>query len=60
MLVQALVTKAPVKRFDVGVLIGLAEFNQEQLHTSLMSPGQHGPATELLAVARADGFRQST
>ena len=58
-LVQALVTEASVKRFDIGILIGLTWFNQEQLYTSRMSPGQHGPTTEFLAVIRADGFGQT-
>lgn len=60
MLVQALITKAPVEGFDVGVLIGLAWLNQKQLHSTLMSPGQHGPATELLAIVRVDGLGQSS
>ncbi len=56
--VQAFITEAPVKRFDVGILMGLTWLNQEQLYTSLMSPGQHGPTTELFAIFRADGFGQ--
>lgn len=59
-LVQALVTETAVERFDVGVLIGLAGFDQEQLDTTSMCPCQHGPAAELLAVVGGVRLWQAT
>lgn len=57
--VQAFVPEAPVKRFDVSVLIRLARLNEEQLNTPSVRPIQHRPAAELLAVIRPDRFGQA-
>lgn len=40
--VQALIPEAPVKRFDIGVLIGLAGLDEEELNTTSMRPSEHG------------------
>lgn len=58
MLVQTLVAETPIEGFDIGVLIRLAGFNEEELNAAGMRPGQQGPATELLAVIRSDRFWQ--
>lgn len=36
MFVQVLVTEAAIQRFDIGVLVWLAGFDEEQLDTSCM------------------------
>jgi len=56
-LAQAAISQAPVKRFDEGILTGLSWLNQEQPHTTLMSPNQHGATTNslLLSVRMAFG-----
>jgi len=55
-LIQALIPNPPAERFDVGVLVGLARLNQEQLNTSCMGPCQHCPAAELFPVVGPDRF----
>jgi len=55
--VQALIAQSAVKRFDIGVLVGLARLDQEQPYTTTMRPRQHRPAAELLAVVGADRLR---
>ncbi len=48
--VQVFVAQATVERFDVGVLVRLAQLDQSQRDAPLMRPGQHRASTELLAV----------
>ncbi len=57
--VQALIPETPVKRFDVGVLIGLSGLDEEQLNPTGVCPGEHGAAAELLAVIGPDRFGQA-
>ena len=59
-LVEALVAELAVEGLDVSVLIRLAGFDEEQLDASRMSPGQHGPAAEFLAVIGSDRLGQAT
>ena len=59
-LVQALVPKSPVERFDIRILIGFSGFDQEQSDATCVRPGQHRLATELLAVVSASRLRQTT
>ena len=40
--VQALIPEAPVKRFDAGILIGLAGLDEEELNAIKMSPREYG------------------
>lgn len=56
-IVPAFVPEAVIERLDVGVLLGLARLDQEQVIAARMRPGEHRPASELLAVVRADGLR---
>ena len=53
-LVEAFVTEAPVEGFDIGVLVGLAGFDQAQSNAIAVRPVQHGLAGELLAVVGPD------
>lgn len=52
--IQTFIAETSVERFDIGVLVGLAGFDEKQLNTSCMRPGQHGTAAELLAIIRSD------
>lgn len=54
-----LVPEAPIERFDISVLIGLAGLDEEELNTTGMRPGEHGAAAELLAVIGPDRFGQT-
>jgi hypothetical protein len=54
MFVQAFLSEAAVERFDVGVLVGLARLDKEQLNTPGVGPVQHGLTAELLAVVSSD------
>lgn len=54
MLVQALVAKSAVQRFDIRVLIRFAGLNQPQGYPMAMSPGQHRFTGELRSVVGAD------
>ncbi len=53
MLVQAFLSEAAVERFDVGVLVGLARLDEEQLNTPGVGPVQHGSPAELIAIVNA-------
>jgi hypothetical protein len=44
--VEALVAQAAVERFDVGVMVGLAQFDQPQLYTALAHLRDHRLAAE--------------
>lgn len=59
-LVEALIPQPSVKAFDVGVLVGLARFDQAQRYAALVRPGQQGLAREFLAVVGANDLGQST
>ena len=59
-LVEALIAEPAVERFDLGVLIGCARFDQAQSDTAFMRPGQHGSAAELLGILRAQHPREAT
>ena len=59
-LVEALIAEPAVERFDIGVLIGFARFDQAQGDTAFMRPGQHGSAAELLGIIRAQHPREAT
>lgn len=50
MLFHAFLSEAAIERFDVGVLVGLARLDEEQVNTLGVGPVQHGSAAELLAV----------
>lgn len=54
----AFIAEASIERLDVGVLIWLAGFNEEQLDTSGMRPCRYGPTAELLPVIGSDRFGQ--
>ena len=58
--VEALVAQTTVERFDVGVLVRLARFDQPQLYTSFVRPRHHRLAAELLAVIGADDLGQAS
>ena len=60
LLVEALIAEPAVERFDIGVLIGFARFDQAQGDTAFMRPGQHGSAAELLGIIRAQHPREAT
>ena len=51
-LVEAFIAQPAVERFDVGVLVRLARFDQAQRYLVRMCPGEHGASAELLAVVR--------
>ena len=51
--VQALVRQPTIDRFDVGVLVRLAGFNEAQREAPITSPLHHRLATELLAAIGA-------
>ena len=59
-LVEALIAEPAVERFDIGVLIGFARFDQAQGDPAFMRPGQHGSAAELLGIIRAQHPREAT
>lgn len=50
MLVQALVTEAPIERFDVRVLRRFARFDQARGHAACRRSRQHGAPAELLPL----------
>lgn len=58
-LVQTFLPEAAVERFDVGVLVGLARFDEEQLNTPGVGPVQRGSTAELFSVVCPDRFGQS-
>lgn len=58
-LVQALIPEAPVKRFDISVLIGLTRLDEEELNPTGVCPSEHGTAAEFLTVIGPDGFGQA-
>ncbi len=59
MFVQAFLPEPAVERFDVGVLVGLARFDEEQLNPSGVGPVQHGPTAEFFAVVGPDRLGQA-
>ena len=60
MLVKTLIAEAPIKRFDVGVLVGLARFDQSERDATRRRPRHHGPSAELQGVVGAQDARQAT
>ena len=59
-LVQTLVPKPSVERLDVGILVWLARLDLPQQYSALMRPGEHGSATEFLAIVGPDDLGQSS
>lgn len=59
MFVEALVAQAAVERFDVGILVRFARFNQAQLDAMLVGPSNHRLTAELLAVVAANDLGQA-
>lgn len=53
-LVQAFIPQPAVKRFNVGVLLGLSWLHEAQIHTMVMAPAQHSSAAKFLAIVRPD------
>ena len=47
MLVQAFIAQAAVERFDVGILVGLARRDQEQLHGAVVFDVTRADALDL-------------
>lgn len=58
--VQTFIAETPIKRFDIGILIRFAWLNEKELNATGMRPGQHGPATELLAVIHPNRLGQAS
>lgn len=52
--VEALIPQAAVERLDIGILVGLARFDQPRLYTSFVRSRHHRLAAELLAVVGAN------
>ena len=59
MLVEALIAETPVERFDIGVLIRFARFDQTQRDAALVGPRQHGASAELRAIIGTQDARQA-
>jgi len=56
-LIQAFISKPAIEGFDVSVLVGLAWLDESQLHSMPMTPSQHRPTAEFLAIVRPDYLR---